>query len=546
MVSSKGMRHTVVRGLVLIVALAAVGSAGASMPPDRAHFQARATLDRALSIFRGEGTDPRGATMALRDLRLRLGRLTPSERAVARSLLARPTDGGKFDWSAPKGSRRHLCTTHFCIHWVKKTKDAPSHTDKNHNHKPDYVDSVKSVMKTVWKKEIGLLHYHAPLADGNSGSHHGGNPNKKVDIYLQDVGDQGLYGYCTTDDPRFSHQSNVSAYCVFDDDFSASQFSGVHGIDALKVTAAHEFNHAIQFSYDVREDTWFLEATATNMEATVYPSIHDNYQYFPSSPLSNTMPWRAIDQFQTTGTNQYGSWIFFRFLCEWMTAPSPGNHPISTQPDCSIVRKIWQAAAVHPGTKNGGTYSTKAIKDVLSANGQHFVDLLRRFGAANADPAVFYKDGGLFGAKAGTNAILYPIKQLRPGHTHFGTYMFHMSNDYERVKPKAGDSSIAIGIDFPASPFTPRATVLVYNQAGALSATDEIALNASGNSPSPYTHSFSTATVSKIVLIITNAGTRFQCNKRTLLSCKGKPLDDSAKVSNPHADDDYIVDFNVS
>ena len=37
---------------------------------------------------------------------------------------------------------------------------------------------------------------------------------------------------------------------MFDDDFSKKQFPGRHGVAALKVTAAHEFNHAIQFAYD--------------------------------------------------------------------------------------------------------------------------------------------------------------------------------------------------------------------------------------------------------------------------------------------------------
>ena len=66
------------------------------------------------------------------------------------------------------------------------------------------------------------------------------------------------------DDPRIQIQNNISGYCVFDDDFSKKQFGGGGGATAcpLKVTAAHEFNHAIQFNYDAFEDMWFLEATA--------------------------------------------------------------------------------------------------------------------------------------------------------------------------------------------------------------------------------------------------------------------------------------------
>jgi hypothetical protein len=469
---------------------------------------------------------------------MQMSSLQPAERRVARSLFARPTDGGDGDWTAPRSSRRHTCATKFCIHWVTTSRDAPSLRDRNHNHLPDYVDSVKSVMTTVWAREVNQLGYRAPLPDGNSGSHHGGNPNNKIDIYLQDVGRFGYYGYCTSDDPRYSRQSNVSAYCVFDDDFSGNQFPATHGVAALKVTAAHEFNHAIQFAYDVREDRWFMEATATNMEATVYPTIHDNYQYFPASPLSRSRPWRPVDLFQPNGTNQYGSWIYFRFLCEWMTDPDPTHHPISTQPNCSILKDIWDAAAVNKGTKSGGTYSTQAIKDELAADGQVFVDLFRRFGAANADPTAFYRDGALY-TKAGSNATSYPVYPLPPGGT-VPMGMYHMSNDYVRVAPDAGANALTIDIDFPGSPFTPRASVLVYDKTGTLVANDEIGLDGDGNSIAPYTvNSFSTTTVSKVIVVLTNAGSRFTCHRGTTLSCGGNPRDDSSSA-------DYSITFNVS
>jgi hypothetical protein len=530
------MRRALAIGLVAATALAAVGTAGAATPSKRAQIQARASLERALAIFRGQGSDPRGATGALLDLRAQMRALSPADRQRARILLARPTDGHNGDWTAPSSARRHICTTNFCIHWVKKTGDAPNLTDSNHNGIPNYVESTRTVMTQVWNKEVTDLGYHAPMSDAGSGSHHGGNPNKRIDIYLQDVGRFGLYGYCTTDDPKYSQQSNVSAYCVFDDDFSKKQFGGAAtGIAALKVTAAHEFNHAIQFSYDVRDDRWFLEATATNMEASVYPSIHDNYQYFTSSPISKTAPWRPIDLFQPNGGNQYGVWIFFRFLCEWMTDPDPSSHPIAAQPGCSVVRDFWDAAAVTPGSKTGGTYSTQAIKDVLATNGQDFVDLFRRFGAANADPAAFYRDGGLY-PKAGSSGPPYALHPLPPdGSLDIG--MYHMSNDYVRVKPAAGANSLTIDFDFPGDPFTARATALVYDDLGALTTT-EIALDSNGIG-SLVVNPFSPTTVSKVIVVYTNAGTRFNCKKGTNLSCRGNPLDDSSTA-------DYSVSFHVS
>ena len=40
--------------------------------------------------------------------------------------------------------------------------------------------------------------YRAPLSDASSSDH---GPDGKLDIYLSNLGNDGLYGYCTSDDP---------------------------------------------------------------------------------------------------------------------------------------------------------------------------------------------------------------------------------------------------------------------------------------------------------------------------------------------------------
>jgi len=502
----------------------AVATAATGTPAERAHVRARAALDRALALVHGHTSDPRSGTIVLRDLRLQLAALTPAERATARAILARPSDGRSGDWTAPKSSFKHVCTTHFCIHWVKKTVDAPSLKDGNHNGRPDYIDSVISVMSTVWKTEVVKLGYRAPLGDAGSGAHRGGNPNGKIDIFIQDIGDQGYYGYCTTDDPRFGQRSDVSAYCVFDDDFSKKQFRfGAHGIAALKVTAAHEFNHAIQFAYDVREDRWLLEATATNMEATVFPSIPDNYQYLPSSPLSKTRPWVSIDSFQPQGTNQYGVWIFFHFLCE-----KYGN--------CDIVRDIWNRAAAVKGTKNGQLYSTQAVEQAIANQGDTFADVFRQFGVANQDPAVGYTEGAAFGSSAKVRN--YANNPMDAGFVYsYGLGTLHMANDYVRLVPGTGATTVDLSFDLPALPGA-QVTVIRYDQTGSPQSPQVPVLNANGDGVLNGV-SFSSANTQKLVVVFTNASTSFSCNHGTNYSCHGLPLGDS---SSP----DYSFDATVS
>ena len=88
----------------------------------------------------------------------------------------------------------------------------------------------------------------------------------------------------------------------------------------------------------------------------------------------------------------------------------------------------------HPRDEDGGTYSTKAIKDKLTADGKDFADLFRQFGAANADPAAFYKDGALY-PKAGIQGSTR-VDPRSPGTADLDIGMFHMSNDYVRAETR--------------------------------------------------------------------------------------------------------------
>ena len=86
-----------------------------------------------------------------------------------------------------------------------------------------------------------------------------------------------FYGYCTTDDPNIIDEEttyeywDASAYCVLDNDYSSTQFPNpTTPLENLQVTAAHEYFHAVQFAYDIGEDAWLMEATATWVEDEVF------------------------------------------------------------------------------------------------------------------------------------------------------------------------------------------------------------------------------------------------------------------------------------
>ncbi len=450
--------------------------------------------------------DPREATMALRDLAARVGSLSRSDRRLAMRLLARPTDGASEGPAGyvrvAKRNRKHFCTTRFCVHWVTRGSERPSLVDRNRNGRPDYVDKTVRTMNTVWGKEIGSFGYKKPRSDLRSGSHHGGNPNGRIDIFIANIGNRGLYGYCTTDDPltnRNTHRQ-TSAYCVFDNDFRRAEFTtGAFGLAALKVTAAHEFFHAIQFAYDLFEDRAFMEGTATWMEDEVFTGVNDNVQYLqsgsPMDPVNNSQqgPWIPLDAGHPSV--QYGTWIWYRFLSE--------NH------GRGIIKQIWVRAV---GKAN---YGFKAIADILLVRGTSLQAMLALFGAWNTSPATFYTEG-----------VRYPTAGAIPGNSPstgspnpFG--MFHFSNDYVAFTPVPTNTNLALAIDFP--PGVGAATVVSFSTAGAVSVTP-IPLDVNGDGSPPIV--LFDATVSKVVVVITNAGGRFICNQSQIYSCSGVPLDD--------------------
>ena len=71
-------------------------------------------------------------------------------------------------------------------------------------------------MNAVWQREIGELGYRKPVRDGSRGG------NTKLDVYLKDVGADGLYGYCAPENTEPGASALASGYCVLDNDFARS------------------------------------------------------------------------------------------------------------------------------------------------------------------------------------------------------------------------------------------------------------------------------------------------------------------------------------
>ena len=349
-------------------------------------------------------SDPHAATLILQDLALRLDSLEGPERARAEAILARPNQGGPNDGTLEydRAEASPIDTANFRIHYV---------SGGTHASTLQYATSISSIMEEVWTREVTQLGWRAPKSDASAQPNGG---NDKFDVYLGNVGADNLYGYCTTDLGQSTQEQH--SYCVLDNDFSAAQFGGVvNGLNAARVTAAHEFNHAIHFSYDVTDDMWLFEATATWMEDQVYddvPSttVNDNYQYLQASSLAD--PTTSADTWDFFSGFHYGQFIWMRYLSE----KSGSNE---------LIRSIFEKLA------EPNFYSTKAIDAVLAAQtpSVNFASSFAEFAAWNASPRTFYEEG------ANYESVVPPVRSKRhtlsgstPGTGTFSNNVDHLSS----------------------------------------------------------------------------------------------------------------------
>ncbi|MFN2543836.1 MAG: MXAN_6640 family putative metalloprotease [Actinomycetota bacterium] len=515
--------------------------------------RAQYSFQRALSIFRprsvarrfGRVERPADASLALTDLAVRVRALPAPQRRVARQLLARPNDtsndgtyGIKY-----KVKANHVCNAKGCIWWVPTTREAPSSTDTApHNTLPDWIDATRQTFDTIWSTEIDQYGFRAPLSDLTSANH---GPNGRIDVFIGDVGRFGLYGYCTTDDPKIKPKKHrqASAYCVLDNNMSPKQFStGANGVAALQVTFAHEFFHAVQFGYDVFEDRWLMEGTAVWMEDQVFDDVNDNLQYLsPGAPspvnsinTDSNGPWLPLDIVVSDYSDplslaQYGSWIFYRFLTEYFAEGAPPPTALTLSPDNgdpTVIRDIWNAAV------GRATYSTKAIARVITARGSTFATVLQAFAVANELPTLFYSEGTLYNAAG--------VQDLPSGTTSTTWPMYHMADDYLGVVPNvtlpspSSTSTLSIAFDLPDLVTGSAAAAIVIPTSGPpqvqLATLDEFGNGTLAGLP------FSASTVQSVIVVLTNAGIDFtDCFHhygkylgRASVSCGGLPLEDSA------------------
>jgi hypothetical protein len=312
-------------------------------------------------------------TPVLKTLALKLPQLHGAERRQAERLLMRPTQGqtnpGEEGYQVPEAPP--VCGPHFCIHYVQTTGDAPSLVSADGDATPDYVQAMLREFEHVYEVENVQMGWRAPKPDAGRGG------DDRTDVYIKNIGPGGIFGYAAPDPGQQGQQ--VAAFQVMDNDYAQAEYRNYSTYLApLQVTAAHEYNHILQFNYDLQQDNWMFEATAVWMEDKVYDDINDYRNYLPEWAKRSTQP---LTQFTNEGNNVkvYGDVVFNRWIDERFGQ--------------DVVRRAWE---VSQETKS---FAPAAYQKALGEKGQNFFNVFTAFATDTAEwrsASAFFEEGNTF------------------------------------------------------------------------------------------------------------------------------------------------------
>jgi len=234
---------------------------------------------------------------------------------------------------------------HFRIHYAGSGSDAPPPASTD-GSTPDWIKTVAATFEDVYTsyKSMG---YRMPQDMRGA----------LYDVYLRDFAARKIYGQTTSEQPAPSsgYQNAYFSYVEIDNNFTDPIYKpGTYTpLQSLQITAAHEFHHAVQYSYNIFFDVWYAEATSTWFEDELYDAVNQNQNYitawFGNSSLS-------LDTATSTTTGGgYGRWIFNRYLTEAFGS--------------TIIRGVWEKlAGINSSGNNADIPMVPVLEGLLSTS----------------------------------------------------------------------------------------------------------------------------------------------------------------------------------
>ncbi len=245
--------------------------------------------------------------------------------------------------------KNSISTTHFQFEFSDLLKEQ---YDSDGDGVSDIIEVIAESAEESWNVIIDQLNYDQPSLE-----------YPKILVVLDDL-----------DEYLFSGSVGVTSLLSNGDPFIA--ILPWLSDDYLQITMAHEFFHAVQFSYDTGFANTFqgvnwAEATATWMEDVVYDDVNDYLNYF--FDFFDYVDYSIFASVIPTGTlYQYALNIWPTFLAEYYN-------------DDDIVLEIWENYfnSSEPFTDDLKIYN--AVEEVIESRGDTLPEVFQIFSLWNLD-----------------------------------------------------------------------------------------------------------------------------------------------------------------
>jgi len=204
---------------------------------------------------------------------------------------------------------------------------------------PDYIVRSGDIFEEVWNYIINVVGYTPALYDTGEGG------DTRIDVYFCDIITQtGVAAYGFSNPEVYVTSKTAYGFMFLDNDYQDS-YPGYTDfpLNAVRVTAAHEFFHLVQFAHDMWEvegsssvySTSWSEMSSTYMEDEIYDNVNDYYGYLPY--FYNFPQWslRRGGYTNNMDYHMYASAVFPIFLVDKFGP--------------SIMREIWEGCASYQG-----------------------------------------------------------------------------------------------------------------------------------------------------------------------------------------------------
>ncbi|NQV29277.1 MAG: T9SS type A sorting domain-containing protein [Candidatus Marinimicrobia bacterium] len=289
----------------------------------------------------------------------------------------------------------------FRIHFTRSGTHAVSGAESSGI--PQFVMEAGIAADSAYSILIDELGFLAPLADG-------GIDGAELDIYIKNW--NGAYYGMT----YFGSSAPSITYLVVDNDYTEANYA-TSGLEALRVTIAHEFFHMVQLRYaypfePVSSNAYWYEISSTWMEEKCYPEINDYHAYVTDIFRRTSFPNINDDSFGFAFS--YGHGLFGQIL----------DIEYGTQNNKHIMLDIWENI--------DGKEATDNLVQVLSSSpwGSSLTDALGKYALYNiftgsrAISNMYYPDAAELDE---LNLREYDLPQYFPDSIEFFMDVFEIS-----------------------------------------------------------------------------------------------------------------------